>query len=136
MTVGSLPGGGPDYTARLVGAWPTGHSPTEADAALLEVLADHATAVVHRERSTRGLTDIVARHVGSALGDAQRVAAATGILMALHHLSAAQARQLLTRASDRTHRTLVDVADTVLHTGALPGNRSNPVGAENGPDPY
>jgi hypothetical protein len=31
----------------------------------------------------------------------------------------AQARQLLDRASDRTHRSLQQVADTVLHTGSL-----------------
>ena len=50
---------------------------------------------------------------------AQRIAAATGVLMALHHLSVAQARHLLDRASDRTHRSLQQVADTVLHTGSL-----------------
>ena len=50
---------------------------------------------------------------------AQRIAAATGVLMALHHLIVAQARQLLDRASDRTHRSLQQVADTVLHTGSL-----------------
>lgn len=95
VTVGSLPCGGPPYSARLVGAWHTGYTPTEADGTLLEVLADHASAVVHRERTIRGLTDpMIARHVGSALGDAQLVAAATGVLMALHHLSPAQARQL------------------------------------------
>jgi hypothetical protein len=136
VTVGSLPCGGPDYTARLVGVWHTGYAPTEADATLLEVLADHASAVVHRERTTRGLTDpATAGHVGSALGDAQRVAAATGVLMALHHLSPAQARHLLTRASDRTARTLVQTADTVLHTGALPGNRVTPAGAVEDPEP-
>jgi len=42
--------------------------------------------------------------------------------MALHRLSAAHARQLLTRAADRTHRPLVDVAATVLRTGGLPGH--------------
>jgi hypothetical protein len=57
--------------------------------------------VVHRERTTDRLTDSsTARQVGSALGDAQRVAAAGGVLMALHPLSAAQARQLLARAGD------------------------------------
>jgi len=122
VTVGSLPGGGPDYAARLAAAWHTGYLPTEADATLLEVLADHATAVVHRERTIRGPEPTTARQIGSALGDAQRVAAATGVLMALHHLSPTQARQLLTRASDRSHRSLIQTADTVLHTGALPKN--------------
>ena len=57
--------------------------------------------------------------MGVALDGAQRIAAATGVLMALHHLIVAQARQLLDRASDRTHRSLQQVADTVLHTGSL-----------------
>jgi len=32
---------------------------------------------------------------------------------------------LLARAGDRTHRSLLDVADTVLHTGGLPAHRTN-----------
>jgi hypothetical protein len=70
------------------------------------VLADPRRRWWHRERTTGRLTDSsTARQVGSALGDAQRVAA--GVLMALHPLSTAQARQLLARAGDRTHRSLV-----------------------------
>ena len=49
------------------------------------------------------------------MGDAQRVAATTGILMA-STTNPAEARQSLVRAGDRTHRSLLDV-DTVLHTG-------------------
>ena len=86
---------------------------------LVGVLADHAVALVHRERSTGRIVDTTATHQVGALGRTQRVAAATGILMALHHLTAAQARQLLARAGDRTQQTLVQVADTVLHTGGL-----------------
>jgi hypothetical protein len=123
--VGSLPGGGPRYTARLLCVWNPGYMPTDTDAALIGVLADHAVALVHRERSTGHLTDpATAGQVGAALGRTQRVAAATGILMALHHLTAAQARQLLVRAGDRTHQSLVQVADTVLHTGGLPDQRT------------
>lgn len=135
VRVGSLPGGGPQYTARLVCSWHTGYTPSDADAALVGVLADHATAVVHRERTTARLADTGAAHqVGYALGDAQRVAAATGILMALHHLNPAQARQLLVRAGDRTHRSLLDVADTVLHTGGLPAHRTNQADTDSPPD--
>jgi hypothetical protein len=130
-----LPGGGPEYTARLVCSWHTGYTPSDADAALVGVLADHATAVVHRERSTARLADTGAAHqVGAALGDAQRVAAATGILMALHHLNPAQARQLLARAGDRTHRSLIEVADTVLHTGGLPTHPTIQAGTDSPPD--
>jgi len=125
VCVTSLPGGGPEFTARLSRTWHPGYSPTDTDAALVGVLADHATAVVHRERTTGQLADSSTAHqVGAALGRVQRVAAATGILMALHHLTATQARQLLARAGDRTHRSLLDVADSVLHTGALPDHRT------------
>jgi len=135
VRVGSLPGGGPEYTARLVCSWHTGYTPSDADAALVGVLADHATAVVHRERTTARLADTGAAHqVGAALGDAQRVAAATGILMALHHLNPAQARQLLARAGDRTHRSLIEVADTVLHTGGLPTHPTIQAGTDSPPD--
>jgi len=44
--------------------------------------------------------------------------------MALHHLTATQSRQLLARAGDRTHRSLIEVADSVLTTGALPDHRT------------
>lgn len=118
---GSPPGGGPDYTGVLVCVWHHGYAPAEADAALVGVLVDHATALVHRERITNRVSSRDhARTIGLALDGTQRVAAATGILMALYHLTPAQARQLLGRAGDRTHRTLQEVADTVLHTGALP----------------
>jgi len=118
--VSSVPGGGPDYTATVVCSWGTGYRPTDADVALVGVLADHAAGVVHRERTVGRLTDQgAARQIGVALDGVQRIAAATGVLMALHHLTVAQARQLLDRASDRTHRSLQQVADTVLHTGSL-----------------
>ena len=120
---GNPPGGGPGYTGEMVCIWRRGHVPGEADAALVGVLVDHATALVHRERTTAGVADQGgAGQVRLALDGTQRVAAATGILMALYHLSPAQARQLLARAGDRTHRTLREVADTVLRTGALPGH--------------
>ena len=66
-----------------------------------------------------------AGRVGIALDGAQRIAATTGVLMALHHLSVGQARQLLDRASDRTHRSLQQVADTILHTGSLTESRQH-----------
>ena len=120
---GNPPGGGPDYTGELVGTWRHGHVPVEADAALVGVLVDHAAALVHRERTTTRVTDPdVAGQVRLTLDGTQRVAAATGILMALYHLSPAQARRLLARAGDHTHRSLREVADTVLRTGALPGH--------------
>src|SRR6478672_13968942 len=111
----------------MVCIWRRGHLPGEADAALVGVLVDHATALVHRERTTARVADPDgAGQVRLALDGTQRVAAATGILMALYHLNPTQARRLLARAGDRTHRTLREVADTVLQTGALPGPDGRP----------
>jgi hypothetical protein len=121
------PGGGPDYNGVLVCRWTRGHGPDASDAALVGVLTDHAVALVHRERTTRMIRPRdVTPHVASALTAAQRVAAASGILTALHNLTPAQARQLLHRASEHTHRPVLDIADMVLRTGALPGARQPP----------
>ena len=57
-------------------------------------------------------------------GDRRFGSAALGRQVALHHLTTTQARQLLARASDRTHRSLLEVADSILTTGALPENRT------------
>jgi hypothetical protein len=117
------PGGGPHYHGVLVCRWTGGHAPDASDAALVGVLTEHAVALVHRERTTGAVHPRdVAPHIASALTAAQRVAAASGILTALHQLTPAQARQLLHRASEHTHRPVLDIADMVLHTGALPGN--------------
>ena len=124
---GNPPGGGPDYTGVLMCTWRHGHVPVEADAALVGVLVDHATALVHRERTAAHVGPDLAGQVLLALDGTQRVAAATGILMALYHLSPVQARRLLARAGDHTHRSLREVADTVLRTGALPGHPDRPV---------
>ena len=57
VMVGSRPGGGPEYTAWLVCSWSTGFLPTEVDAALVGVLVDYATALVHPERTTGRMTN-------------------------------------------------------------------------------
>jgi len=82
------PGGGPDYHGVLVCRWTGGHAPDASDAGLIGVLTEHAVALVHRERTTRTVhaRDVVP-HIASALDAAQRVAAASGILTALHHLT-------------------------------------------------
>ena len=56
VTVTSVPGGGPAYTATVVCSWRTGYRPTDTDVALVGVLADHAAGVVHRERTLGQLT--------------------------------------------------------------------------------
>ena len=117
------PGGGPAYRGVLIARWADADAPDDTMAGLVGVVTDHAVALVHRERTTSAVDRDVAAHVESALNGAQRVAAASGILAALYHLSPPQVRQLLHRASEHTHRPILDVANTVLRTGALPETR-------------
>lgn len=115
--------GGPDYRGVLVCRWHTDHRPDHTKAALLGVMVDHATALVQRERSTVTESAHPTQPAGSALPATQRIAAASGILMALYRLSPTQAGHLLGRASEHTHCPVIDVADTVLRTGGLPASR-------------
>ncbi|MEU0498769.1 GAF and ANTAR domain-containing protein [Mycobacterium sp. NPDC006124] len=79
------------------------------------------------------LADLYATHAALALGDAQRteslrralfnrdtIGQAKGVLMHARRLSAEDAFALLVTASQRLNRKLVDVAQEVAETGALP----------------
>ena len=114
--------GGPRFSGVLACRWLDGYRPNAADSALLRLLVDHTTALVENERLTARVDELqtAAAGCGVTLPGHQRVAAAVGILMALHHLSAAQATDLLSRASQHTHQSIRGVADTVLRTGSLP----------------
>lgn len=114
--------GGPQFSGELVCTWKDGFRPAEADTALLGLLVDHTTALVEHERLTARVDELqtATGEGGLMLPGHQRVAAAVGILMALHHLTAAQATDLLSRASQHTHQSIRGVADTVLRTGAMP----------------
>lgn len=115
---GSCSGGEPPYLGVLVCRWHSDYPPVQSDIALIGVMVDHAVALVHRERTARAgrLVSIA----GITLPVGHRIAAASGILMALYQLTPSQARQLLSRASQYNGRSLGDVADIVLRTGALP----------------
>lgn len=115
---GNCPGGEPPYQGVLLCRWHTDYVPVPSDRALIGVLVDHAVALIHRERVARagGLPD----DAGTTLPVSHRIAAASGILMALYRLSPTQARQLLARTSEHNSRSLGDVAETVLRTGVLP----------------
>lgn len=114
--------GGPRFSGLLVCTWFDGYRPAEADSALLGLLVDHTTALVEHERLAARVDELQTSPENAALllPSHQRVAAAVGILMVLHHLSAAQATDLLTRASMHTHLSIRGVADTVLRTGSMP----------------
>jgi hypothetical protein len=121
--------GGPRFSGVLTCTWFDGYRPGEADAALLGLLVDHTTALVEHERLTARVGELQTAPENAALmlPSYQRVAAAVGILMVLHHLTAAQATDLLTRASQHTHLSIRGVADTVLRTGAMPDNPPRPL---------
>jgi hypothetical protein len=106
----------------LVCGWFDGYRPAEAASALLGLLVDHTTALVEHERLAARVDELQTNPENAALllPSHQRVAAAVGILMVLHHLSATQATDLLTRASMHTHLSIRSVADTVLRTGSMP----------------
>ena len=114
--------GGPRFSGVLTCTWFDGYRSGEADKALLGLLVDHTTALVENERLTARVGELQTAPGNAALmlPSHQRVAAAVGILMVLHHLTAAQATDLLTRASQHTHLSIRGVADTVLRTGAMP----------------
>jgi hypothetical protein len=114
--------GGPRFSGVLVCMWFDGYRPVEADSALIGLLVDHTTALVEHERLTARIDELQTTPENAALvlPSHQRVAAAVGILMVLHHLTSAQATDLLTRASQHTHLSIRGVADTVLRTGAMP----------------
>jgi ANTAR domain len=114
---------GPDYTCEVVFRWNDGYRPNTVDAALIGLIVDHTAALVRQERLTEHLAELSAGADGSLrLPGHQRIAAAVGIVMALHHLNHAQATDLLTRASQHTHQSIRGVADAVLRAGAMPNH--------------
>ncbi len=59
-------------------------------------------------------------HLRRAVGNRDLIGQAKGILMERHRLTADQAFQVLARVSQQTNRKLVDVADELTQTGAVP----------------
>lgn len=85
------------------------------------------------DQTAARLANLYATHAALALADAQRVdqlhrvvtnrdliGQAKGILMATQRITADDAFALLTNASQRLNRKLVDIAEVVATTGALP----------------
>ena len=133
VTVGfaSTDDGCQSYTGVLTCRWVCEYQPSDADSALVALLVEHAVALVERERLAARVVDLQdAAGQDITLPAHQRIAAAVGILMSLHHLSAAQAADLLTRASHHTNQSIRGVADTVLRTGAMPEHAHHPTASE------
>ena len=59
-------------------------------------------------------------HLRRAIDQRDLIGQAKGILMERHRLTAAQAFQVLVRASSHTNRKLFDIAEELTSTGSLP----------------
>jgi hypothetical protein len=79
------------------------------------LLTAHAAAVAETARSREE-----AVHLRRAVDSNRQVGIATGVLMALRKLDAQRAFELLRSTSQETNRKLIDVAQEVSETGALP----------------
>jgi hypothetical protein len=114
--------------------WTDGYEPTTTDAALVQLMVEHAVALVHLEQSSRAAHRLNGGppKLHGALSRHRRIASAVGIVMALHHVDQAQAMALLIRISDRSHIQLQDLADTVVSTKSLPVSRHRSLLAEEG----
>lgn len=114
------------FSGVLTCRWTDGYAPTLTDAALIQLMVDHAVALIQREQSSRSphRFDDSPQKLHSALSRSRRIASAVGIVMALHHVDQAQAMSLLIRISERSHVNLHDLAATVVSTGSLPSNRN------------
>ena len=79
------------------------------------LLTAHAAAVAETARSREE-----AVHLRRAVDSNRQIGIATGVLMALRKLDAQRAFELLRSTSQETNRKLIDVAQEVSETGALP----------------
>ncbi len=112
---------GAPFHGRVDCRWRDGYVPTLSDASLIELMVDHAAALVVRERlglghqpDGRGETLNGSRHRD------RRMASAVEVVMALHHVDRSRAMSLLLRLSDRTYRDVQEIAETVVTTGRIP----------------
>jgi GAF domain-containing protein len=84
-----------------------------------EVAGWVAFAVGNADLAARAVEDLA--HMRTAMVSRAVIEQAKGILMERHKVTADQAFTALTRASQNSNIKLRDVADQLVHTGALPG---------------
>lgn len=108
------------YCAEVIHSWDH-YTPSDADAAIAQLLVTRAVTAIDRER-----LDDLARHaldqaanLQIALSSNRQIGTALGILMANHKITDTAAFTLLRTTSQRTHRKLRDIADDVVQTGCL-----------------
>ncbi|MGI8664858.1 MAG: ANTAR domain-containing protein [Jatrophihabitans sp.] len=108
------------YSAEVSHSWDH-YTPSDADAAIAQLLVTRAVTAIDRER-----LDDIARHaldqaanLQIALTSNRQIGTALGILMANHKITDTAAFTLLRTTSQRTHRKLRDIADDVVQAGCL-----------------
>ncbi len=95
--------------------------PTEDDAIIAQLLVDRSLAIVQHERLAQAAARADSRAAGLAIDliTSRIEGEATGILMARHHITRAQAARLLRRASQQRQRKLHKIAAGVVRGGDL-----------------
>ncbi len=117
--------GGSVFEGSVVCTWTDGYEPTPTDASLVQLMVDHAAALVQLEQTAGAASGVGhgKERLHGALPRNRRIASAVGVVMALHHVDHVHAMDLLIRISDRSHIDLHDLADAVVSTGSLPAVR-------------
>lgn len=78
---------------------------------------------VERLRAELAATRETMANLEIALASNRRIGIAVGIVMCQHHVTEDQAFALLVTVSQRSHRKIRDLAEEILHTGAVPGRQ-------------
>jgi hypothetical protein len=116
-----LTAGEPPVVGTISCTWHDHTRPTEADALVVRLLADHAAAKLRLKRLDTALQKQLTRaaNLEEALATNREIGQAIGILMATEHVTADQAFEQLRTASQHSHRKLRDIAADVAETGVL-----------------
>lgn len=92
--------------------FPTAVRPRERDLQIASIIGVHAAAAVSDARRSDNLR--------RAIESRDLIGQAKGILMERHRVTAEQAFAVLSTASQRTNRKLVEIAESLVHTGEVP----------------
>lgn len=112
---------GAPFYGRVDCRWRDKYGPTQSDASLIELMVDHAAALVFRERLGLGhQPDGRGETLNGGQDRDRRMACAVEAVMAMHHVDRSRAMSLLLRLSDRSYRDVQEIAETVASTGRLP----------------
>jgi hypothetical protein len=122
--------GYPSYAGVLTHWW-TSRAPTETDAVVADLMAEHVIALVDRERlmTAMGRSDDRAAEMALEAISGRTINMAIGIVMHQRSLSPEGAEDVLRRAATATESSLYEVATYVVRAGALADSlpaRNNP----------